>query len=138
MRKIKSFLLACLMVVSILTLSLSAAEPTVQPLWDNTSDVIMAHDAVGTTAHCYVDITLYPGSTMENAVVRLIAMDENPQTIVKTWDDPEFTLGINNMYSFYETFSGIVPGNTYRLVFQCEVWRNGTCDYISLGLNAIY
>ena len=140
MKKIKSLLLACLLAVSAFTLSVSAALPenTVQPLWDNTFDVVLSHDSIGTTAHCCVDIGLYSGATMKNASVRLIAMSENPQRIVKEWTNPTFTLGGNNTYSFYETVSGIVNGNIYRLVFQCEVWRNGTCDYISQGLNAIY
>lgn len=139
MRKIKCLLLACLMMVSAFTYNAFAAVPeTVMPLWENTSDVSIAHCAEGTTAHCTVDIGVHPQATMMNVSIRLIAMSENPQRIVKEWKDPEMTVDTLNTHSFYGTVDDIVPGNIYQLVFQCEVWRSGVCDYISQAVNAIY
>ncbi len=134
MKKIASFFLACLMIVSSFTFAASA----VQPRWSNTMDIVLAHDAVGTTAHCVVDIGIYKGSTMMNVSIRLADLSANPTQLVKEWEDPEFTVDGNNTYSFYGTVENIIPGHTYRLIFQCEVWHNGVCDYISQGVNAVY
>lgn len=139
MKRIKCLLLACVLLLSLLTWTASCAVPeTVQPLWNNTYDVVLSHLAVGTTAYCTVDITPASGSTIMNAKVWLIAMDENPQEIVQRWNDPEMTVDAVGTYSFYGTVPNIVPGNGYRLCFQCEVWRNGVCDEISLYKDSQY
>ena len=139
MRKINCLLLACLLMLSCFTCNSFAALPDIiEPQWSNTSTVTLSHDADGTTAHCYVDIAIRTGATMMNTSIRLIAMDENPQRIVKEWTDPTLTVDSFNMYSFHGTVPNIVPGNGYQLVFQCEVWRNGVCDYISQACDAIY
>lgn len=137
MKKIKCFLLACLMMISLFIYPASAAMPeTVDPLWNNTNDVVLAHDAIGTTAHCSVDISIVDGATMMNVSIRLV--ENGTANIVKQWEDPEMAVLAFNTYSFYDTAENIVPGNTYRLIFQCEVWKNGICDYISLGCTATY
>lgn len=137
MKKMKYFLLACLMVVSLCAYPVSAALPeTVDPLWNNTHDVALNHGNVGTTAHCYVDISIVSGAVLKNVSIFLIAMDTTD--IVQRWDDPEMTVDAYNEYSFYGTVEGVIPGNTYQLALQCEVWKNGVCDSISLGCTATY
>ncbi|MBQ9133261.1 MAG: hypothetical protein IJX64_01880 [Clostridia bacterium] len=137
MQKIKNCLLACLVLVSLLTCSVSAALPeVVEPLWNNTNDVALVHNAVGTTAHCSVDISIASGAIMRNVSIRLI--ESGTADVVKEWVDPEMTVLAFNTYSFYGTAENIVVGNTYRLTFQCEVWKNGVCDYISLSSTETY
>lgn len=137
MKKLKCFLLACLMMVSVFSASVSAALPeTVEPLWNNTYGVYLVHGAVGTTAHCYVDIEIHSGASIRNVTIRLI--ESGSTNIVKTWTDPEMTVDAYNTYSFYGTAENITPGNTYLLVLQCEVWHNGVCDYISEGSTQTY
>ena len=137
MKRLKCLLLACLMLVSVFPISASAALPeTVEPLWSNTADVVIRQDIVGTTVHCYVDIGIYSGAIIRNVSIRFIQSGSGD--FLKTWTDPEMTLGAGNVYSFYDTVEDVPLGSTYRLVFQCEVWRNGVCDYISRGCNAYY
>lgn len=137
MKKILSFLLACLMMVSVFTYPASAAVPeTGQPRWSNTYDVFLAHAADGTTAHCSVDITIHSGATMTNVEIWLIDMETSD--IVHRWIDPEMSVNSLGTHSFYGTVEDIIPGNCYRLAFQCEVWNNGICDYISTQCDAIY
>ena len=137
MKKITCFLLACLMIVSVFSVSVSAALPeTAVPLWNNTNEVSIIHNAIGTTAHCYVYIDTDSGSSLRNVVIRLTEMGTG--NIVKTWTDPEMTVDAYNTYSFYGTAENITPGNTYLLVLQCEVWHNGVCDYISEGSTQTY
>lgn len=139
MKRIKTFLLACVMIVSVFSFNVSAATPDeIMPLWDNTYNVVVSHRAIGTTSYCNVDISVETGSTIMNVVVKLINMDANPSAVVKKWTNPTMTVNAANVYNFYDTYSPIVTGDTHRLVFQCEVWHNGVCDEISLHKDVQY
>ncbi len=136
MKRIASILLALLMIALVCAFSVSATE--IQPRWDNTGSVILGHTRIGTTAHVNIDITIDDGATIRNAAVRLIAMEESPSTVVKTWTDPEWTIDAAGQYNFYDTYSPVTSGKIYRLTFQCEVWRNGVMDQISLYKDVQY
>ena len=135
MKKFTSFLLAIFLVFTICAFCVSAEE--IQPRWDNTGSVVLGHTRIGTTAHVNIDLTVDDGSTVKNAVVRLISMD-NPSTIVKTWSNPQWTINAAGVYNFYDTHSPVQTGKYYRLTFQCEVWRNGVKDQISLYKDVQY
>ena len=137
MKKITCFLLACLMIVSVFSVTVSAALPeTAVPLWNNTKAVYLAHDAVGTTAHCYADIDTDSGSSLRNVVIYLT--DQSTGTVVKTWTDPEMTVDACNTFSFYGTVANITLGHTYCLYLQCEVWHNGVRDDVTASCVATY
>ena len=139
MKKIKTFLLACVMVLSVFSFNVSAAtSDEIMPLWDNTYSVVVSHRAIGTTSHCNVDIAIEEGSTIMNVVIKLINMDASPQTVVKKWTNPTMTVDSANSYNFYDTYSPIATGDMHRLVFQCEVWHNGVCDEISTYKDVTY
>lgn len=139
MKKIKILLLACVLIVSAFSLNVSAATSNeIMPLWDNTYSVILGHTAIGTTAHCNIDINIESGASISNVVIKLIAMEESPSRVVKKWTDPSLTVNAAGTYNFYDTYSPIVPGNGYRLTFECEVWKNGVCDEISLYKDVQY
>ena len=136
MKKITSFLLACLTAVLMCTSSISALD--IQPRWENTGCVVLAHTRIGTTAHVNIDLSIDEGATLKNVAIRLIAMQENPSRVVKTWTDPEWTINAADTYNFYDTFSPVTEGKIYRLSLQCEVWRNGVKDQISLYKDVQY
>ena len=138
MKRLTSFLLACVMALTVFSFNAFCADPyEIMPIWDNTSSVVLGHTAIGTTAHCNVDITVDSGSTISNVVIKLISM-EGTSRVVKTWRNPTLTLDASNTYNFYGTYSPVVPGNGYRLTFECEVWRSGVCDEISLYKDVRY
>lgn len=136
MKKITSFLLACLTAVLMCTSSISALD--IQPRWENTGCVVLAHTRIGTTAHVNIDLSIDEGATLRNVAIRLIAMQENPSRVVKTWTDPEWTIDYETEYNFYDTFSPVTAGKIYRLAIYCEVWRNGVMDEISLYKDVQY
>lgn len=139
MKRIKSFLLACIMIISALSINVIAAVPeTVQPLWDNTYDVILAHTRIGSTSHVNVDITVERGSTIMNAEVSLLKMATTGTVLVKRWSNPAWTADAAGTHNFYATYSPVESGVVYQLVFQCEVWRNGVCDEIGFYKNVQY
>lgn len=139
MRKFKSFLLACVMIVSALTINMAAALPeTVQPLWDNTYDVVLAHTRIGTTSHVSVDITIEDGATIANAEIRLFKMASTGTELVKKWTSPDWSVDALGTYSFYDTYSPVESGVVYQLAFQCNVRQNGTSDSIALYKNVQY
>lgn len=139
MRKIKSFLLACIMIISALSFNAVAAVPeTAEPLWNNTGSVVLGHTRIGTTAHVNIDITIDAGATISDTTIKLFKMGSTETVLEKTWTNPDWTVDAVNTYNFYDTHSPVESGVVYQLVFQCKVWKNGTYDQISTHKNVQY
>jgi|GEM_PF-1197365 len=99
----------------------------IQPFWQNVNSATVRLSFSGTTAHCSSTIVGLSGTSSISATMKLQRVNGNTVTTVSTWNH-----SVNGNRLVISESATINTSNTYRLVVDATVVRNGVSESITI------
>ena len=129
MKKIIKFLpvIAAIMTLVIMTsITASAADSTVKPMYSQTGSISMSLRFNSGTAHC--SVTVLSNDRSIPIVNGEVTLTDSSGTVLATWSNLYASDGI---LTFYKTYSPVEKGETYTMTIKATVVGKYSTEKIS-------